>query len=903
MNRIAHRPNRPQALRLSTLMQAALMLPAVIGAAAVHAQAQAQAAAPSATPASAPATARADDAPQTVTVIGISASLRNAVNQKNESNSMVEVIASEDIGKLPDTTIAESLARLPGLSAGIDRGNASQIVARGLGPRFVGATLNGREFASSEPDRAVRFEMFPSESVSGAKVYKTQSAELIEGGIATTIDLQTVSPLAYKERNASLKTDALYYQQGNAIEGAKKWAPRVGGIYVDQFANHTVGLAVAFSYYDQPNLENRLDNWGFNESHSVDINGDGTVDKTPWGFQNGVKKGTNKRSSVLSKLEWKPNADVSLTGDVYFARSDIKEPTLTHVEGNLGNWDGWQSANYSNLKEQGGYVVGATVANVQLDTLNSLWKQNMSDFAAGLNGKFKVGEWQLEGDLARSTAGRDTAWSAVQFTMNAPGSVSWDFSRDQWPTYSFSLDTGNPANYATNVHEQWGPNYVGRLNDSINSEVFSASRKLNWGDVQTLKLGVRATQREKYYNQTSWDLAAAATVPNAALERVTVGGRPDFVEFANGYENAVGTYFGADALSAAGRSPTWNDLVQKDWRAKETNTSVYGQLDLSGELGQMSYRGNVGARVAHTSQTGYGNQQLNGAAPTPVSDGTSYTRFLPSLNLVLNLDEADVNQLRFGLSRAMSRAPLDVMNDAHVVTTDPNGVNPTVISGGNPRLKPMMANQADLTFERFFGKGSLLSAGVFYKDISDYIGISSVQGTFDGATAYYTQQVNRKGGHAQGFELVYQQAFTNLPGLLGGLGLAANYTYTQSNIKENGDRSGATFVPIATNGLMKSNAGMTLWYEHAGFEARLSANYHTAYNRAPTWDSTLFQVNGAETWVSLNLAQQLTSNLQARFGVENLTNQRVFYSDPTNPYYQSAFQFGRRFNVGLTYKL
>ena len=138
--------------RLCLLMQAALLLPA------------------------AAQTAPSDNAADkldTVVVSGIRASVRKALDIKEASNSMVEVIASEDIGKLPDTTIAESLARLPSLSAGIDRGNASQIVARGLGPRFVGATLNGREFASSEPDRAVRFEMFPSESVSGATVYKT----------------------------------------------------------------------------------------------------------------------------------------------------------------------------------------------------------------------------------------------------------------------------------------------------------------------------------------------------------------------------------------------------------------------------------------------------------------------------------------------------------------------------------------------------------------------------------------------------------------------------------------------------------------------------------------------------------------------------------------------------------
>jgi outer membrane receptor protein involved in Fe transport len=97
--------------------------------------------------------------------------------------------------------------------------------------------------------------------------------------------------------------------------------------------------------------------------------------------------------------------------------------------------------------------------------------------------------------------------------------------------------------------------------------------------------------------------------------------------------------------------------------------------------------------------------------------------------------------------------------------------------------------------------------------------------------------------------------------------------------------------------------GATLWYEHAGFEARLSANHHTQYNRAPTWDSTKFYYNEAETWVSLNLSQQITSHLQARFGIENLTNQIVINTDPTQRYNQWDFQYGRRFNLGLTYKL
>ncbi len=829
---------------------------------------------------------------ETVVVSGIRASVRKALDIKEASNGMVEVIASEDIGKLPDTTIAESLARLPGMAAGIDRGNASQIVARGLGPRFVGATLNGREFASSEPDRAVRFEMFPSESVSGATIYKTQQADIAEGGIATTIDLQTVSPLSYKSRELSLKADANYYQLGAKIDGAKTWSPRLGGIYVDQFANRTIGVALAFSYYDQPVLQDGVQNWGFDSG-----NGNKNAAIESWGFQNAIKNGTNKRSSVLGKVEYKPNGTFSLTGDIYAARSDIKEQQYIHTADTCQWANNGCAAAYSGAPTvSGGYVTGGTLANAKLTTINGLWKQDMKDFATGLNARWKLDDWQIDADVAHSTADRDTLWTAVELDMNSPqtGKLTWNFPKDGWSTYSFSADSGNPANFNNWTGETWGPTTAGTLHDKLDSEQVNVTRKLNFGDLNKLKFGLRATQREKHYEQTSWDYGWAQF--NASdLKRVTVSGRPDFVAF-NNVEDEITKLFGASTLSPAGRTPTTSDLTTKDWRAKESSTAAYVQGDLSGTVGGLSYRGNVGLRIVHTSQTGYGNSLINNVV-TPTQDGIAYTKALPSLNLVLSLDENDTNQLRFGLSRALSRAPLDVMTSAQTVTTDPNGVNPTVVSGGNPRLKPMMADQLDLAYQHYFGKGNFFSAGLFYKQVKDYIGLASVACTYAGKAAYCTQQVNRDGGDVHGLELVYQQSFAN------GLGLMGNYTYSTGSIKENGDQSGKTFAPITANGLMRGNGGLTVWYEQNGFEARLSANRHTAYNRAPTWDSTLIQQNGAETWVSLNLSQKLGDHVSVRFGIENATNQKVFYTYSNDPYRQENFQFGRRFNVGVTYKL
>ncbi|MGW8391866.1 TonB-dependent receptor [Pseudoduganella sp. HUAS MS19] len=828
---------------------------------------------------------------QKVTVSGIRASVRSALSVKENSNSMVEVVASEDIGKLPDTTIAESLARLPGLAAGLDRGNASQIIARGMGERFIGATLNGRELASSEPNRAVRFEQFPSESLSGAIVYKTQNADLVEGGVASSIDLQTVSPLKYNGRQASLKADALYYQEARDLD-ARAVRPRLGGIYIDQFADRNVGMALAFSYQKQPSVEKRKNHWGFNEDHSADIDGDGKVDRTPWGFETELKRGTNERGSVLGKVEWKAGPDAMITADVYYARNKIREPAMSHWTGDLGNWDGWQSANYSNLEVRNGYVVGATVNNVGLTTNSTLWTQDMDNLAAGLNGKFNVGQWKVDADIATSSAGRDSAWRDVrQFALDN-GTITWAFTGDQTQDFSFSHDSGNPAAFGNPTL------YVdtdGHVDDRLSSAQLSAWRPLEAGVVSRIKFGARFAEREKKYRQTTWNLASNTAIPASAYETVNVSGFAPFIVLKD-FIGAASGLWGADAFSPDGRTPGASDLLA-GWKVKEKNSSVYAQADLEGELFGKTFRGNAGVRVVHTRQTGTGMESVNGAAPTPAEGGASYTRVLPSVNLIFNLDQAQKQQVRFSVARAMSRAPMDEMRASRqlAIDTNPGSQQPVTGSAGNPGLLPMMSNQVDLSWQYYFEKGSLLSAGVFYKKVSDYIGITTDNTTVNGRAATLTRSVNGKGGNVRGLELVAQHAFTGLPAPFDGLGVAANFSYNDSSIKEYTNE-----YPMV--GLMKRNGGLTLWYEKAGYEARLSANYHSAFVRMPRWTAGYIIENPAETYVSANFSKGLTPQLQLRLGLDNITNQKVVETQSNNPYMQNVMEYGRRYNLGLSYK-
>ena len=839
----------------------------------------------------------AADGIQQVNVTGIRASVRNALAAKEASNSIVEVIASEDIGKLPDTTIAESLARLPGLSSGLDRGNASQIVARGMGPRFIGATLNGRELASSEPNRAVRFEQFPSESLSGATVYKTQQADLAEGGIATTIDLQTVSPLKMSGRQIVLRADALYYPLAKDIQGADKSAPRIGGVFLDQFANKTIGAALAFSYQDQPSVQKNKRHWGFNETNSVDVTGDGKIDKLPWGFQDEARQGKDKRGSLLGKVEWKPNNDVQITADTYYAEAKIKERGLQHWVDGVGNWDGGNSANYSNLDVRDGYVVGGTIKNATLLNNDFVYVQDTSVAASGLNGKFNAGDWKIDADLSTSHARRGSAWRDLrQSAFNVP--VTWSFPGDEVQNYSFGIDSGNVANFGAPTL------YIdtdGHVKDKLNAAALSATRAIDGSIINRLKIGVRATDREKSYHQTTWTLNGSA-IPASAYETINVDGYPAFFGLKD-WDSTIASAFGANAFNPNGqKQEDWQ--IQNDklagWKVKERSTSAFVQGDLDGEAFGKTYRGNVGLRLVHTKQTGYGAESINGAPATAAEGGTSYTEVLPSLNLIFNMDEAQERQVRFSVARAMSRAPLDEMRASRNLSLSTSDTSqPITGSAGNPDLKPMMANQVDLSYQWYFGKGSLLSAGGFYKKVSRYIAIESDTTTINGRTATITRSVNGEGGDIRGLELVYQQAFTSLPAPWNGLGIFSSYAYTTSNIKEQTPVNN----PYPIEGLMKHNGGVTLWYENAGYEARLSANYHSKFARNPTWGAGQLIMNEAETYLTLNLSKQLTPNLQLRFGIDNLTNQKAVYTSANIPGQQEVTEFGRRFNLGLTFKL
>src|SRR5690606_3049227 len=180
---------------LSVALASAMLL----GSAAAHAQSTDPDTVPQDSDVAEQAEATAQEATELdrVTVTGIRRGIEKSIDTKQTSTSIVEAISAEDIGKLPDSSIAESIARLPGLTAQRERGRATQINIRGFAGDFSTATLNGREQASTGDNRGVEFDQYPSELLSQVVVYKTPDAALVGQGLSGTVDLQTVRPLSF----------------------------------------------------------------------------------------------------------------------------------------------------------------------------------------------------------------------------------------------------------------------------------------------------------------------------------------------------------------------------------------------------------------------------------------------------------------------------------------------------------------------------------------------------------------------------------------------------------------------------------------------------------------------------------------------------------------------------------
>ena len=802
-----------------------------------------------------------------IVVTGIRRSLQDSIQIKRNSASVVEAVSAEEIGKLPDVSIAESIARLPGIAAQRVAGRAEIISIRGFSPDFSTVLLNGRQQASSGFNRAVEFDQYPSELLGSVVVYKTPDASIAGQGLAGTVDLRTIRPLEYGKRAIALNLRGQLDAGGGRNSDFSKWGWRGSASYIDQNRSGTLGWMIGYAHLDAPGHTDHTKNWFYDNYAGL------LPDGSPYFLSGQEAIATNSkdvRDGVTGTLEWKPSDSVHSVLDLYYSR--FKQHTVNRG----AEWfsDAWvDDTTYSNVQtatRNGNlFDVADHVANVVPILMYQDNKRTDHLFAAGLNNDFRLAEHtHLLTDLSYSSNKRDETYLEAYggYGVGPFQTRTFDSYNRVIPAADFPQFTGFGLNYAdanqVSLGDRapwggWGHDGLKKsphIKETLESGDLALRQDLQGGFLSSLEAGVDFTHRHKHKTVDELDLF----LKNDRHE-VLVGSQyltdPVSLGFAG-----MGDVLGVDIAKAL---PAYYDVVQlqdanhfdKSWDIKEDILTFKAKANIdSGNL-----HGNVGVQVVRQKQTSTGLRIFDPGDGSPIqlqntTAGATYTDVLPSLNLYYDLDNH--NRLRFAAAKVMARPRMDDMranmvpgfNGAVCIGAVPacapgTVVHPWSASGGNPQLQPWRAKEVDVGYEWYGGKASYFALHGFYMWLDNYIYSQALTADFSGFTPPANQlsqippgvvvspigeldaPANGKGGWVRGVEASGAFEFGRLTRLLDGFGATGSVSYTDYKLK-----------PVALGAIGGVLPGFSKWvydvtgyYEKNGFQARAAYRHRSAF--------------------------------------------------------------------------
>ena len=775
-----------------------------------------------------------------VTITGIRRGIESAINVKKNSDNIVEAISAEDIGKLPDNSIAESIARLPGLAAQRVGGRATEINIRGLSGDFANTLLNGREQVSTGNNRSVEFDQYPSELTNALSVFKTPDAGLVGQGLSGTLNIETIRPLSYRERVVSVNARGERNGQGTPFKGD---GSRFSLTYVDQFADRTVGVALGLAQLKTNTEKSRTETYGENDSTSFPgVNG-GANFTFNQGFKYFVDKNDETRTGAMAAIEVRPSKNFSTTLDIFYSEFE-KAFTKRGIELQVNDsWKagdpnrGYQAPTLTGATITGGRLISGTWGNVN-PLSRTIWEPRDDKLESiGWNAKWKFAPtWTGVVDLSRSSAKsteRIVEMEAGVFdTTNnrpLPGTVTVGNYNQ---VTAFQYNHGDPAIVRLTDPESWGQNGYDKVittDDKIKAIRLQVEKDLD-GIFSRVTGGVNFSQRDKTKGAAENFLRLkgrdASGFPNigvalpAGTTTLAIPGSPS---------GTVNFDPGAVFPSAYRLDPNVNgDILNKGWTVNEDVRTMYLKGDIDTQLFGLPVRGNLGVQLVNTDQSSTAPvvDNTNQGTFTLRTAGKTYNDVLPTLNLAFGLSGDQT--VRVGLGRQMARPRMDQLRafSRSEVDTDFKWSG----SGGNPKLDPFRATALDVSYEKYFGTKGYVSVAGFYKDLKSYIfEVTNPQFDFTGFPnlsgrtpisniGKFTQPLNGKGGSIQGVEAAVNVPLNLITPMLNGFGVIASYSNTDSKIKPFGD---SDVRPLP--GLSRTVTQLTAYYEMGGFSARVAS--------------------------------------------------------------------------------
>ena len=858
-----------------------------------------------------------------VVVKGFRSSLRQSLTVKRNENGVVDAIVAEDIADFPDLNLAESIQRIPGVSINRMNGEGRQITVRGLGGDFNRVRINGMEAQNtsggtdssggSNRGRDFDFNTFASELFSGITVRKTASASVEEGAIGATLDLRTARPFDFDTEGLTLSTSL----QGGYNDLADEINPRFAGLVSHR--TDTFGALLSVAYSNRDILEEgystvRWDDGNFRSVNGVDctafpadpectaINGSSTI-YHPRIPRYGRLTHTQERLGVTGSLQFRPSDRTEISFDALFSQWDA-ERDEEFLEVFFRSQQGVIDVNsYTldparNIMDSGNFTIDPLANGThpirsehRYDELNTDFAQYTLSLTHDFSDTFRLnaiaGTTDSEQDVPKQTTILyDAVGTVTGYSYDGRG------GKHNTPAIDFgSLDVTDPSQFAfTEFRDR--PQFVENTFDYLAGSVewdLSDGLTLS-GGVSYKEFGFDTTEYRREntngsrlcdagYYDCDLDDDGTDDITGAPLT-------PDLVTMLNGFgSGGLGMPSGNDRswisanVNAAANliglysipgSPQAGNIRS----VEEESVGGWVQLDFSTTLGSVGVRGDIGVRYVETTTSATG--LVDG---TPVTVERDYDDTLPSLNLTFELTEDFL--VRASIADVMARPSLGDLTPGG--SLDSFNGPPFSYDAGNPGLDPYRATNYDLTLEWYFAADALLSLGYFDKDVDSFfqssetiivpysqsglpLDLPPASSPLEVALSAgqdpnieISQTTNGGDAKVNGFEFIYQQPFTFLPGIWGNFGFTGNYTTVDSD---------------EIIGFSEDAYNATLWYEDDRFSARVSTAYRDPYiTNRPNGAGRNERGYDSTTNVDLAMVYKLSDTMDLTFEALNLTDE------------------------------
>jgi TonB-dependent receptor len=910
-----------------------------------------------------PETDEVKDSVEIIQVSGIRSSIRSSVQAKRMAANIVDGISAEDIGQLPDVSIADSIRRIVGINYTTENGEPAFASIRGLGPDLTLTTLNGRVLSTTDQaTRRVSLGRLPSELIQRVYVAKTPMASSIEGGVAGTIGMETIRPLNKNKRIFSGVVRGLTTDNARDVDTASDFGWRGTFNYIDQLQDGKLGIALGWAGLDQstPNYEARTGNPIERNGPPArsDFNANGIRDITVGAVSNDVVEREIKRDSLLGVVQYQYSDELNLLFDAsWISQDSLNENNRMIYEVLPAPANSASTATDAIIDPETDVILGITTGRANpVMNLNPNFNDDET-LNLGFTADYVGDDWDVKVDLSHSNSTRERENLTFQIGANAgvggggvSRAVAYDFSNPDLLYLEIDPVLANADSWA--IRNLLDMRQYSE--DTVNSFAIDTSTIAFSGDfIDSIQFGIRVEDRTAFRSNDRDNIRFNAGRPptnwldlsDAQLDRDSFAYSNIWQELGGVSQSSTFPHFNAAAMYTLAQNVILDepDRVFVDGEElnfdftrshdiDEISYAAYAQVNFLTELSDMELRGNFGVRVVRTNidAGGFSNDltklQLSlGDDPDSfdvIFDNTnldnietvqiehSYTEVLPSLNTTLAVTP-DV-LLRFSAARTMSRAPFDRMTPGSFVGAG-NDVDSVLINTGNPSIDPFVADQMDFAAEWYPNQETTIATTFYYKHVEAYLQetitpIDPITANGITAPARLRQLVNDDiSRYFRGAEISYSQTFTFLPAPFDGLGIQANASYNETNAVELGqgiDPAGPTGrrpVEITAREVSREVYNLIGFYEKDGLSLRLAWQYQSPFARLPL--SAFETRDGGQ--LDMTFGYTINKNIRLIGSVTNLTDEniRAYRIDDRNIENEQILEritaTGRSYSLGL----